>query len=104
MTPPDADGMTLLGKLLIAGGTVAAAMVVPVLKARSWVEKKLDTKADKSVTDQCIKHIEKLYENAETDRKLTRDLFEEAVRSSNANHRDLVNLLLQHVNHNGAKQ
>lgn len=67
--------MSLLAKVVAAG----VAVVAPVWGARTWLDKRLAAKADKEDTDRCLKHIEKLYENAEKDRALTRDLHDKAM-------------------------
>jgi hypothetical protein len=85
MSAPAPDDFSLLAKVLGA----AVAIVTPI-----WGFLKLWTgKADKSDTDKCLKHIEKLYENAEADRKLTRDLHDKAMESVSAGQRQIIEIL-----------
>ena len=93
MQTPDPDGMTLLGKALGALAVVGAAVVAPLWKGRTWVEKRLATKADKEATDRALEHIERLYQNAEVDRRQTRDLHDKAMEAVREGQRQIIDIL-----------
>ena len=82
MSAPDPDSFSWITK--IAAGL--AAIVSPVI----WVHRRLDKKADKAELTRCLDHIEKLYENAEVDRKLTRDLHDSAMHAIQENYHEIV--------------
>jgi hypothetical protein len=93
MPAPDPESFGLLEKVLGA----AAAIGVPIWGARTWLESRFAKKADKeAVTKEnanCLRHIEKLYENAEEDRKLTRDLHDKAMERIQVNQTQLIDIL-----------
>lgn len=89
MAAPDPEGMSLLSKVIAAG----TAVIVPIWGARTWLEKRFETKADKGDVEKSLKHIEKLYENAEEDRKLTRDLHDKAMERIQINQTQLIDIL-----------
>lgn len=75
MSAPDPEGFSILAKLL----GVCAAIGVPIggaWKYHQSLEEKFDKKANAEEVAKCLGHIEKLYQNAEKDRALTRDLHE----------------------------
>lgn len=57
MAAPDPEGAGLLAVLIGA----ATAIVAPFMVARSWVEKRLATKADKEVVDNHRDDIKELF-------------------------------------------
>lgn len=57
------------------------------------IEAALETKADKEDVRKALAHIEKLYSNAETDRKTVRDLHDKAVEQMNRNHAEVLNAI-----------
>lgn len=89
MASPDPEGMSLLAKVIAA----ATAVVVPVWGARTWLDKRFEKKADRDDSDRAFKHIEKLYENAEKDRALTRDLHDKAMDSISKNQSELIRII-----------
>ena len=93
MSTPDPESMGLLGKVMAA----AAAVVVPVWGARTWIENRFSKKADKESTEKatgkCLEHIEQLYQNAEEDRKQTRDLHDKAMERIQHNQTQLIDIL-----------
>lgn len=93
MTPPDPDETGLLATLIGA----AVAIVTPFMFVRSWIERRLSTKADKTSTEEgtkkCLEHIEKLYENAERDRAQTRDLHDKAMEGIREGQRQIIEIL-----------
>lgn len=85
--------MGLLGKFIAA----ATAVVAPIWGARTWLENRFAKKADRAdtekTTNKCLEHIEKLYQNAEEDRKLTRDLHDVAMKEVRENQTQLIHIL-----------
>ena len=81
----DPESFGLLGK-------VAAAATV-VLAPVGWLWTQLGKKADKIDLDKSLKHIEKLYENAERDRALVRDLHDRAMSEIRENQSQLIVIL-----------
>ena len=85
MSTPDPEGMTLAAKVIAA----LVAVGTPI----TWLYSQLSKKADKEELAKCLKHIEKLYENAEDDRKLTRDLHDKAMESVAAGQQQIISIL-----------
>ena len=80
MSTPDPEGFSLLAKVVAAG----SAILAPV----GWLYSKLDKKADKAEFKEYVKEtlevrkeiresLRDLYRNAETDRKIMREGFDE---------------------------
>lgn len=93
MSAPDPESMSLTAKVL-AG---LAIVVPPIWGARSWIDKRLSKKADKEdvekETANCLRHIEKLYENAEKDRAQTRDLHDKAMEAVRDGQQQIIQIL-----------
>lgn len=93
MAAPDPESFGLLEKII----TAATAIGLPIWGARTWLDKRFAKKADKEETDKesanCLRHIEHLYENAEADRKLTRDLHDKAMERIQENQTQLIGIL-----------
>ena len=93
MSSPDPESFGLLEKLVAA----ATAIGVPIWGARTWLEKRFAKKADKeqvtSESTNCLRHIERLYENAEEDRKQTRDLHDRAMEAIRINQSELIRVI-----------
>lgn len=93
MAAPDPESFGLLEKVF-AG---LAAVGVPIWGARTWLERRFARKADKEQCEKdnanCLRHIEKLYENAEEDRKLTRDLHDKAMQGIADGQRTIIEML-----------
>ena len=74
-------------------GAGLAVIVSPIL----WIHRKLGEKANKEDTDRdtanCLRHIEKLYANAEADRALTRSLHERAMERVQENQTTIIGIL-----------
>lgn len=94
MSSPDPDSFGLLAKVLGA----LTAVGLPIWGARTWLDTRFSKKADKVVTDKCIEHIEKLYDNAEKDRALTRDLHDRAMQRMEENHRHVIGIIMGNRN------
>ena len=89
MASPDPEGMSLMSKIIAAATPTVAA----VWGARTWIDKRFEKKAEKSDVEKCLKHVEKLYENAEADRKLTRDLHDKAMEAVRGGQSEIIRLL-----------
>jgi hypothetical protein len=93
MAAPDSESVVLLAQIVGA----AAAVGGPIWAVHAYLEKRFSKKADKESCSQenanCLRHIEKLYENAEEDRKLTRDLHDKAMERIQHNQTQLVDIL-----------
>ena len=82
--------------LILLAQVIGAAVVVigPLWAAGTWFEHRLAKKADKieweKMNAKHFEHIEKLYENAEADRKLTRDLHDSAMRAINESQQTII--------------
>lgn len=85
MSAPDPEGMSVAAKVIGALSAVGAPIV--------WIYTQLGKKADKAETEKCLKHIEQLYKNAEDDRKLTRDLHDEAMKAVHDGQRTIIDIL-----------
>lgn len=83
------DDVTLFAKVLAAG----AAIIAPIWGAFHYLNGRFDKKSDKEETERCQRHIERLYENAEKDRALTRDLHEKAMDQISENQTQLIHVL-----------
>lgn len=70
---------TLMGSLSAIAAVVVGAFKFNRAKKEA-LEAKFESKADKADVTKALTHIERLYENAERDRKLMRDLHDEAMR------------------------
>lgn len=84
------------GSLITLAGTVWGGF--------KYVDARFDRKADKHTVNnqindlknadtKCLGHIEKLFENAEADRKLTRDLHDAALKEVRDNQAKLIDIL-----------
>jgi Mg2+ and Co2+ transporter CorA len=93
MSAPDPESFDLLSKVVGA----AVAVGVPIWGAKTWLDKQLSAKADKAhaalETANCLRHIERLYENAEEDRKQTRDLHDKAMEAISRNQSEIIGRL-----------
>lgn len=93
MAVPDPESFGLLEKVLGA----AAAIGVPIWGARTWLDKRFAKKADREETTRenanCLRHIETLYQNAENDRALTRDLHEKQMDRIQQNQTQLIDIV-----------
>lgn len=58
-----------------------------------YLDSRFGKKADKDETARCVRHIEKLYENAEADRKMTRDLHDKAMEGVRDGQRQIIEIL-----------
>lgn len=70
---------TIMGSISAIAAAVVGAFKFNQAKKEA-LDAKFDSKADKEDVTKALTHIEKLYENAERDRKLMRDLHDEAMR------------------------
>lgn len=75
----------------VAGGLVS--LISGGFGFIKWHQGQMSRKADKDEMTRCLGHIEKLYENAEKDRALTRDLHDKAMTSINEGQRHIIELL-----------
>ena len=57
------------------------------------MEKKADKEATEKETANCLRHIEELYKNAESDRRLTRDLHDKAMEGIRSGQDRIIELL-----------
>jgi Mg2+ and Co2+ transporter CorA len=73
-------------------GTVASTFA-GLFGYHKYMDGKISKKADKDDVDRSFKHIEKLYENAEQDRKLTRDLHDSAMKEIAQGQRQIIDAL-----------
>lgn len=89
MSAPDPDSFSFVEKVIAAGASVAMS----VWGARTWLESKFSKKADKADIEKCLNHCERLYQNAEADRKLTRDLHDKAMEKISENQRTIIGVL-----------
>ena len=71
---------------------VGVAVVAPVWLAHNWLNGKFEKKANKV---EILEHIEKLYVNAEADRKLTRDLHDKAMERIQENQLQIIQAVTQ---------
>ena len=95
MSAPDPDSLSLLEKLIGA----AAAVALPVMGARTWLEKRFDRKADKSTVSSEFQevrdemtvqrgHIAKVFDQIRENEQRAQDRHErllEAVHSKKGN-------------------
>ena len=58
-----------------------------------YIDGRFEKKADRSDTDKCLKHIEDLYRNAESDRRQTRDLHDKAMERVSDGQRQIIDML-----------
>lgn len=58
-----------------------------------YMEGKISKKADKEDVDNCLRHIESLYANAENDRRFTRDLFDRAMERIQENQTEIIRVI-----------
>jgi len=77
------DETSITAKMAAALATFASVLVAVTWGNLQWRLNKHDT------------HIEKLYENAETDRKLVRDLHDDAMAEIRGLHRDTLAAILK---------
>lgn len=85
MSAPDPESLSWIAKLMAPLGAVAAPVI--------WIHRRLDRKADREDVARCLGHIEKLYSNAEADRKLTRDLHDAAMLEISAGQKQIIDML-----------
>lgn len=85
MSAPDPEGMSLAAKVIGALSAVGAPI--------AWLYTQLGKKADKEDTKKCLEHIEKLYSNAEADRRQTRDLHDKAMEAVSEGQRTIIEIL-----------
>lgn len=85
MSAPDPEGMSLAAKVVAAISAVGAPI--------AWLYTQLGKKADKEDVKKCLEHVEKLYSNAEADRKLTRDLHDAAMKEVREGQGKIIEIL-----------
>lgn len=77
--------------------TSVASVAGALLGYHKYVDGKIAVKADKSEMEKgfekALGHIEKLYENAEADRRLTRDLHDKAMEEVRNNQTTIIGIL-----------
>lgn len=81
----DPESLGFIAKL----GGVLAAIAAPIV----WIHTKLEKKADKEDVKKCLEHCEKLYQNAEKDRAVTRDLHDKAMGEIRQNQNVIIDIL-----------
>ena len=69
MSTPDPEGMSLLAKVLGA----AAAIVVPIWGARTWLEKRF---ADKVKRNEFLEFLQRYEQHCRDDREIQAKLFD----------------------------
>ena len=82
MTVPDPDSIGWMAKVTGVVGAITAPVV--------WLNSRLNNKADKEEVAKCLKHIETLYQNAESDRKTVSNGFQELYNKLHDTHIDLI--------------
>ena len=87
MSAPDPESLSWLSRIIAPLGAVAAPVI--------WIHRQLNGKADKAEVSRCLEHIEKLYENAESDRKLMRDLHDSAMQTIQNDYHEIVRIITQ---------
>lgn len=75
----------------LAGG--AASLASGGFAYHRYIDAKIGKKADKEEMTRALGHIEKLYENAEADRRLTRDLHDKAMERIQENQMQIVEIV-----------
>jgi Mg2+ and Co2+ transporter CorA len=75
----------------VAGGLVSA--ISGGFGFLKWHQAQMARKADAVDTANCLRHIERLYVNAEADRKLTRDLHDKAMEGIREGQGRIIELL-----------
>jgi hypothetical protein len=98
MSTPDPESMGLAAKVVGA----LAAVGTPIWLARNWLEARFSKKADKEECeedrDRFQRHIEKLFDNAEKDRAITRELCDRLQQRMDDNHRQVVGIIMGNRN------
>jgi len=89
MSAPDPDSISWLTKAITGIAGISAAVTTPVI----WFNRQLSKKADNTRVDKCLEHIEKLYENAEKDRAITRDLHDKAMDRVMDGQRQIIDMI-----------
>lgn len=77
----------------IARGLDWAWAIVSSLLVTCWSFLKADINRAHTGNTKALEHIEKLYNNAEFDRRFTRDLYDKAVETQRLQHAEIVRLI-----------
>ena len=83
---PDPEGFSLLAKFIGA----ATAVIVPVWGARTWLEKRLSTKAERAEYERQRDHIASLYEKLDQHARADEAHFTDMMQTMHANHAELL--------------
>lgn len=86
MPTPDPEGMSLLAKIASGAGSVIGAAWGGMV----YLNGRFDKKADKDDVKRALSHIEKLYENAEQDRKTLHECVDKLGDQMHENHVELI--------------
>ena len=96
MSAPDPEGFSLLSKITAA----AVAIIAPVWGARTWIDHKLDKKADVTDLEEVKRDVEgrrgveaKLFDTIDQHSRRDEELFREVITKMGDNHSEVMSAL-----------